>query len=109
MDFLSKYGEYDTVSESVSESSATTVIENDSSVSETDYGMSVADYGISSADFGLKTEVSTMIPEFTQIAVSKSTEFVQQNYSLVGIRKLNESSEVHEFVANGGDPGAIIF
>ena len=109
MDFLSKYGEYDTVSESVSESSATTVIENDSSVSETDYGMSVADYGISGADFGLKTEVSTMIPEFTQFDASKSTEFVQQNYSLVGIRKLNESFEVHEFVANGGDPGAIIF
>ena len=109
LDFLSKYGEYDTVSESVSESSATTVIENDSSVSETDYGMSVADFGISGPDFGLKTEVSTMIPEFTQFDASKSTEFVQQNYSLVGTRKLNESSEVHEFVANGGDPGAIIF
>ena len=28
---------------------------------------------------------------------------------MVGIRKLNESFEVHEFVAYGGDPGAIIF
>ena len=50
-----------------------------------------------------------MIPEFSQMGALKSTEFVQQSYSLVGIRKLNESSEIHEFVANGGDPGAIIF
>ena len=70
LDLLSEYGEYDTVSESVSESSVTTVVENDSSVSEADYGMSVADYS-------LKTEVSTMTPEFIQIDVSKSSEFVQ--------------------------------
>ena len=99
LDLLSEYGEYYTASKSVSESSVTSVVENESSVSEADYGMSVTVYCISGADFNFKTEVLTMIPEFTQIDASKSTEFVQQNYSLVGIHKLNESSEIHEFVA----------